>query len=96
MVELLQALAWAIKGDDRMRATANRNGELRNFMVGAKLIFMETSSGLVYLSVFGGLLFQASYLTGVESSNRRVEASGSANSNRNQCLRGMPVRLSSR
>jgi len=33
MVELLQALAWDIKGDETTRASARRNGELQNFMV---------------------------------------------------------------
>jgi hypothetical protein len=33
MVELLQALAWDIKGDDTIRASVRRNGELWNFMV---------------------------------------------------------------
>lgn len=31
--ELLQALAWDIKGDDTIRASVRRNGDLQNFMV---------------------------------------------------------------
>jgi len=33
MVELLQALAWAIKVDDVARAKVKSNREMRNFMV---------------------------------------------------------------
>jgi hypothetical protein len=33
MVELLQALAWDIKGDDTISESVKRNGELQNFMM---------------------------------------------------------------
>ena len=48
MVELLQALAWDIKGDDTIRASARRNGEAEQVMAsgGVDVVFNNAGYGL--------------------------------------------------